>query len=649
MQLPLRSRPGLVALVLILMQGLILAQAPSQPTGFRINGQGGSTGNPIAAARLPGNTAAVPNPMWASAGATIVTGRPQCGSTLPASSTVAQINTAISNCAAAHPLPDTGGMVVLGAGTFTVNAAILNRSNVTLRGQGMSTILNVTSTNGSNWQWHDAAITMVGGWTASDGAPTTATAPSGTFRSWIGTNGVSGTYTSGATVINLATAPTGLAVGDSLVLWQDNDTTAPNANLWFSLSSGTVWQGSYYGNYGAMEQRALVTAINGNAVTISPGLVHSTGHWKTRLNPRAAWFSQASQQIRSAGIENLHINATGLNGPTNAVLGIAFCHDCWVTGVAIEPLFTGTGSGTAVDYVVKVQDSFRVTIRNNWIAHAHGGGWYTFTTYGVATSASHHLLVENNIFTDNEQAVTLEVGTMGSVFAYNYDRFTGGEGGIEHHEVGASFNLLEGNRVEKTTSDAFHGNTVQETFFRNHFQSRGVDLWSFHRWYNIVGNVMNTVSDSGQGQVYKTIATDAMKYNRWSGYAIRLGYPGQNNDNSTQCNPGCVAMDPIVWQSTMIWGNYSVTGGTHFDSADVPATDPIFPNPVPSNQNLPASLYLSAKPSWFGSKPFPLNGPDVTGGNVSGYAGHANTTPAEDCYNASGGNIANFNPSTCYP
>jgi hypothetical protein len=39
----------------------------------------------------------------------------------------------------------------------------------------------------------------------------------------------------------------------------------------------------------------------------------------------------------------------------------------------------------------------------------------------------------------------------------------------------------------------------------------------------------------------------------------------------------------------------------------------------------------------------------VNGGGVSGYAGHAYTTPAEDCFSAASGNIANFNPVTCYP
>jgi hypothetical protein len=76
---------------------------------------------------------------------------------------------------------------------------------------------------------------------------------------------------------------------------------------------------------------------------------------------------------------------------------------------------------------------------------------------------------------------------------------------------------------------------------------------------------------------------------------------------------------------------------------------------------MPASFYLSSKPSWFGSTPFPPVGPDISGGNVgvcsgalntpgqfsgvpatqssqctgtslvSGWAGHVNAIPAMHC------------------
>src|SRR6266571_2475923 len=55
-------------------------------------------------------------------------------------------------------------------------------------------------------------------------------------------------------------------------------------------------------------------------------------------------------------------------------------------------------------------------------------------------------------------------------------------------------------------------------------------------------------------------------------------------------------------------------------------------NSVPANQTLPASFYLSAKPSWWGTMPWPAIGPDVTGGNIANVGGHAYKNPAQVCY-----------------
>jgi hypothetical protein len=78
---------------------------------------------------------------------------------------------------------------------------------------------------------------------------------------------------------------------------------------------------------------------------------------------------------------------------------------------------------------------------------------------------------------------------------------------------------------------------------------------------------------------------------------------------------------------------------------------------VPASQTLPSSFYLPSKPSWFGSVAWPAIGPDVTGGNISGYAGHANKIPARVCYEgaaldpaypSSNPRVRLIDPATCY-
>jgi hypothetical protein len=70
---------------------------------------------------------------------------------------------------------------------------------------------------------------------------------------------------------------------------------------------------------------------------------------------------------------------------------------------------------------------------------------------------------------------------------------------------------------------------------------------------------------------------------------------------------------------------------------------------------LPPSFYLSAKPSWWGTLPWPGIGPDVSGG-VPESGGHAYNNPAKDCYeHTMGGSIYGsersplpFNAMACY-
>ena len=65
------------------------------------------------------------------------------------------------------------------------------------------------------WMGADVAVAFQGtGWSGSgdSAAPGAGGVPASTIRDWTGTNGQSGVYTQGATVLNLSSAPTGLTV-----------------------------------------------------------------------------------------------------------------------------------------------------------------------------------------------------------------------------------------------------------------------------------------------------------------------------------------------------------------------------------------------------------------------------------------------------
>jgi hypothetical protein len=131
---------------------------------------------------------------------------------------------------------------------------------------------------------------------------------------------------------------------------------------------------------------------------------------------------------------------------------------------------------------------------------------------------------------------------------------------------------------------------------------------------------------------------DADVYN-WS-----FGYGEANDDGTgTGCSGGTPPCHLAGTSATdLLHGNYSNITGTITWAAGVTHT-------------LPPSFYLTAKPSWWGSLPYPAIGPDVTGG--TGPGGHAALTasnPAQACFTAMGGTDGGagspytFNAATCY-
>ena len=524
------------------------------------------------------------------------------------------------------------------------------RDNVTLRGQGMSTILNFTSQGGSSFYWMgaDVAISFQGtGWNSSgyNSPPGAGGVPASTIRNWVGTNSQPGVYTQGATVLDLASPPTGLTVGGTITLWQSDapDNSVPNSGYFVSdkccTGSGDIsWKGTSESYNSGQSQRTRVVAINSSQVTIAaPGITRPIGTWATARAPKAGW---QSGMITGAGLEYLRVVRTGSHQGT---IGIAGAEDCWILGVGV------TGTINAANGI-RTYDSRNLTVKDNWMDRIFGGGGGQFTSYGITFINTSHPLLENNILNQIESPVMLNAGSTGNVLAYNYENFTTGEGGIQLHEEGAAMNLFEGNSTLKFWFDTIHGNTQLNTAFRNHTSgtSEGADIWTFNRWYNMIGNVMAATV------VYKTLDTDSTRYTRWGGYCFRMGYgsqyEGPENHDSADVGSSNQPHDPIVGPSTMLWGNYCAAGAsTRWLPGEVPSANPVFPNPVPANQNLPASFYYAAKPTWWpAAKAWPPIGPDVTGGNAAGVGGHAYTLPAKDCYTAAGGTIASFNPSTCY-
>jgi len=233
-----------------------------------------------------------------------------------------------------------------------------------------------------------------------------------------------------------------------------------------------------------------------------------------------------------------------------------------------------------------------------------------------------------------------------------------------HHSVGDAFILWEGNQGIGMTSDAIHGTSNFFTAFRNCWSGRdpaggssagkrqqtsAVILYTYNRYYNLIGNVLGT---PGYHSIYETAAASAADSGEVRNANAAVFVLGYSDDEGTH---GKLPNDPLTVAGLMRWGNYdSVTGSAQWNVTEIPTGLTHYANAIPGTQALSASFYLYTKPAWWGSSHWPSIGPDVTDG--VGIGGHAHDIPAAQCYANSpidaaygGREIKMFNPTVCYP
>jgi hypothetical protein len=373
-----------------------------------------------------------------------------------------------------------------------------------------------------------------------------------------------------------------------------------------------------------------------------------------------------------AGVEDLQVYAN--HSGYDASFGMSRCAFCWIKGVE---------SNFADGDLVEVSWGFHDEVRDSYFSNAflHKPGLHDSSIHiAYKTSAS---LFENNIVERARVSFQLDWGAAGNVLAYNY---TTGEfvadapeaviGGIRFHGAHPQFNLLEGNVATTLDLDPVWGTSSHTTAFRNWFPgttlvctpysgrgavncagksgrygfqaARAVNISFLSSSNSFVGNVlggkemqalMSYNHPSAQIPVIEYPATrsyDAAAYG-WS-----FGY-GKFSDSGagTGCGSGLPPCHLAgTSSSNLLHGNFNNVDGSTAWAAGV-------------TRVLPASLYLAAKPRWWGVLPFPATGPDIVGG--MGPRGHSFGNPAQACYlHGMGGSPGGagsplpFNAESCY-
>lgn len=571
----------------------------------------------------------------------------QCGPTIaPYDGTAATINTAIQNCPA-------GQYVHLGTGTFNLTTGIAfnyaanwpsiaspsAKSNITVRGNGSTnTIIKFT---GSDRCATGADVCM---------AIFPIYESAATETQWGGTRATTWTagYTKGTVQITVGSA-SALAVGQMIVLDQANDTSdnggffvcdAPNCRI---EGTGNYDGRIYNGKTHSLAHLATITQINGNVLTISPGL-YANSFRSNKDN--GLWLPN---KVVGLGIEDLTLDHTNTDSSGHSGVQMIDCYRCWIKGVRSiignrNHVWLWTSPGSVV------RDSYFYGTKNA-----------ATQSYGVELSLTSDNLVENNIFY-GISAPILASNSPGAVAGYNYslNNVFGAPGSTWmqdsylYHNAGQHMMLWEGNNLNAIAADNAWGTGGLGTYFRNRLtgwetgktqQTVPIVVLFGGRGINVIGNVLGTY---GYHNKYES-STSFGNTNCYTSI-FNIGFSGAT------CGTGSTGNDPLAVSTIMRWGNYdTVTSSVRWNSSEVPTTGVPYMNgnPVPATHNLPNSFYLAAKPYWWGSGPWPAIGPDVSGG--TGPGGHAYAIPAEACFSNTpvdskygSLNILLYNATTCY-
>jgi len=510
-------------------------------------------------------------------------------------------------------------VVYLPAGVYLISGTlVLDRSYVVLRGAGKGkTIIRMTAT----------------------GRPALAL---GRIRPYTGLVNVVGNVPKGATRLTVADARN-IDPGDVLQIDQIEDGNAFGTKGWVWRFDSQWFMRGPRGHedtsgpdspsgYRPIGQQIEIASKSGNVVTLANTIHIDFAASQIPQVFHTATAREGQPGIRYSGIEDL----TAQGGTYNmfALLNAAYC---WLKNVESDgsyPTFGGTH--------VTLFHCYRCEVRESYAHHSShyypGGNAYGISIEGQSTDC----LVENNVVYMLNKPILGRATGGGNVVAYNYvDEAVLGlptdawqETAIDaSHAAFSHWDLYEGNLAPNIGTDSTHGNSGWIVFFRNwafgrntsgytsgNLRAVGIDGWN--REYTTIGNVllqpgMTTWRDlrrktgSLLRRMRSTVRELLIAFGLHSPPAISS--PVQLSATSaTLDNPAAYRIGADCWDRNTgrgpEYGRWD--DGTalrlfyrHMDFDY--ATNSVYYNPESRVHTLPDSLYLTGKPPFFGSLPWP--------------------------------------------
>lgn len=515
-------------------------------------------------------------------------------STLTTANSLAEINAAIAAC-------PSNQVVVLSAGTYNIGRIDFNsKAGVTLRGE--------TNSQG-------APTTFIN----SSGSPCIGSNPSGLGFS--GAASLSSGYTIGSTSIVFSATPNAQVTQDNLIQIGADD----NANV--------LWTGASNGQRRYSTHRVL--SKSGTTVTFTPPLPQT---FTAGENPFASYLNGGPGAVL-CGIEDLIIDQNTATYGVEAWGADRF----YVRNVTVTNI---------VDSAFFFYGSCQIDIRHSAAKFAldtpnNSDGYGVHFRNGTSFSRC-----EDNIFQNLFVGAFMVNGCAGNVFSFNFSTNATAQGSAvqvpayrSNHGACPMVNLFEGNVGEGFHTDAYHGNDIHLTLFRNWFHGVSttgtgnrimLNISRGSYYYVVVGNVLGG-SWTGPG-TFQYEMTGEPGYTDQS-VIYRFGYPNTFNNDLTIADP--------VWPAygAGTFPDVTVTNTIHLHGNWDYFTDSII-NKAGEDTTLPSSLAYAAKPAYFGSlswPPFNPSNPDAASPDdiPAGYRFINGQDPPADA--GSGGGISRHN------
>jgi hypothetical protein len=472
-------------------------------------------------------------------------------------------------------------VVYLPAGRYRVTAAInLKHSHVVLRGAGpglthvrLDTKDEVSAVRmGVFWPDYRPAIAVVG------------------------------SVPKGARSITVADA-SGIQAGDVIQIDQldDQSYVARGDQIYFKRGprQTDAMGPSSPDGYRSVGQQLEVASKQGNTLKLS-GPTHIA--FDAAFSPQV--FKTATTREGEPGTRYIGLEELRVTGGTNNNIFLMNVAYGWIKNVESDG-DPARGPGMTGAHVATIH-AYRCEVRGCYVHHARkidpGGGAYGI---GVSNQSSDNL-IEDNIVRFLNKPIVVSGSGGGNVVAYNYvddaiiahhktwqeSAIDANHGSFPHHD------LFEGNDAPNIGSDSTHGNAGWQTFFRNRatgmngtaprsLNIRAVGVDGFNREHTFVGNVLlqpGLVVDGARPVLLSTSRATGGVPAVYRIGASSLGGPYEAFDDGT------------ALRLLLRHGNFDYVSGTVEWAAGL-------------SRDLPPSLYLTAKPAFFGAELWPFVDP----------------------------------------